>query len=140
MKIAFADRDEPTTGYGIDTFLRSAKTIGESREAIHLLFAANRWLLNGRMREELANGQHLIVDRLINFNLFFHLFNYRYSHSGIAYSLAKGLDRRWVCQPEVGLLRPDLILFFDAHPEKVAIRGGFGQEVMEKRLALISYL
>ena len=61
----------------------------------------------------------------------------RYSHSGIAYSLAKGLDRRWVCQPEVGLLRPDLILFFDAHPEKVAIRGGFGQEVMERRLNLL---
>lgn len=113
----FPDRQEPTTGPIIDAFLRNAQSVKESREAIHLIFAANRWKASAEMRRELDRGQHLIVDR--------------YSHSGIAYSMAKGIDRHWACQPEVGLPRPDLVLFFDIDSQAVSRRNGFGQEAFE---------
>uniref|UniRef100_A0A183C5M2 dTMP kinase n=1 Tax=Globodera pallida TaxID=36090 RepID=A0A183C5M2_GLOPA len=114
----FPDRDEPMTGPTIDAFLRGAKSVDESREAIHLIFASNRWLMEHKMLKELEEGRHLIVDR--------------YSYSGIAYSLAKGLPLEWVCRSEVGLPRPDLVLFFDADAASVSVRGGFGEEVMER--------
>ncbi|KAL7079517.1 hypothetical protein ACQ4LE_001560 [Meloidogyne hapla] len=114
----FPDREEPTTGPAINKFLKNAKTVSENSEAIHLLFSANRWLLNSKIREELLSGNNLIVDR--------------YSYSGIAYSMAKGINKCWACQPEVGLIRPDLVLFFDISPENTSKRGGFGEEIMER--------
>lgn len=93
----FVDRKEPRLGPLIDDFLRNAKDLNDSRELIHLLFSANRWALASQIREELKNGTTLVVDR--------------YSYSGITYSLAKGLDPLWTCQPEVGLPRPDLVIF-----------------------------
>ncbi|CAK5097431.1 unnamed protein product [Meloidogyne enterolobii] len=113
----FPDREEPTTGPAINKFLKNAKNLNENSEAIHLLFSANRWLLNSKMREELLSGRNLIVDR----------------YSGIAYSMAKGINKCWACQPEVGLIRPDLVLFFDVSPENTSKRGGFGEEIMERR-------
>jgi len=71
-----------------------------------------------KMKTDLANGVNLIVDR--------------YSFSGITYSMAKGLDKRWVCQPEIGLPKPDLVLFFDVEPDDVKNREGFGEEALEK--------
>lgn len=79
----------------IDNFLRNAKNVEDSREVIHLLFAANRWALASAMREELMAGKTLIVDR--------------YSYSGVAYSLSKGMDTKWAAQPEVGLPKPDVV-------------------------------
>jgi len=114
----FPDRGEPISGPVIDNFLKRSKEVSESREAIHLLFSANRWLLAPKIRKTLDDGIHLIVDR--------------YSFSGITYSLAKGLEKRWVCQPEVGLPKPDIVLFFDINPDNTGTRDGFGDEVMEK--------
>ncbi|KAF7637966.1 Thymidylate_kin domain-containing protein [Meloidogyne graminicola] len=114
----FPDREEPLTGHVINKFLKDAKSIDENSEAIHLLFSANRWLLNSKMHKELISGKTLIVDR--------------YSHSGIAYSMAKGIDKYWACQSEIGLIRPDLVLFFDISSEITSIRGRFGEEVMER--------
>ncbi|KAI1706946.1 mitochondrial f1F0-ATP synthase, subunit f domain-containing protein [Ditylenchus destructor] len=113
----FRDREEPRTGELIDEYLRNAKDINDSKQVMHLLFSANRWALADRMRNELKAGMTLIVDR--------------YSFSGVTYSMAKDLDRNWVCQPEVGLPRPDLVLFFDVDPDKTSSRDGFGDEVME---------
>lgn len=115
---AILDRSEPKTGQVIDTFLREAKSVDEDREVIHLLFSTNRWILAKQIREDLARGVNLIVDR--------------YSFSGVAYSLAKGLDKSWVCTPEVGLPRPDVVLFFDIDSTVTATRGGFGDEVLER--------
>uniref|UniRef100_A0A915DEJ9 dTMP kinase n=1 Tax=Ditylenchus dipsaci TaxID=166011 RepID=A0A915DEJ9_9BILA len=110
----FPDRDEQRTGPLIDQFLKTATNVNDSREVIHLLFSANP----DQIRNEIENGVTLIVDR--------------YSFSGVTYSMAKGLDKNWVCQPEVGLPRPDLVLFFDIDPEKTSSRSGFGEEVMER--------
>lgn len=45
--------------------------------------------------------------------------------------MAKGLEKVWACTTEVGLPKPDIVLFFDVDQEKTAKRSGFGDEVME---------
>lgn len=82
-------------GSVIDNFLRKAENFKDLREVIHLLFSANRWALADKICQELKNGTSFVVDR--------------YSYSGITYSLAKGLNPLWTCQPEVGLPKPDLV-------------------------------
>ena len=114
----FSDRDEPLTGPTIDNFLKTAKTVSQSKEVIHLLFSANRWACMDRIRSQLDAGTHVIMDR--------------YSFSGIAYSVAKGLNKPWACNPEVGLVKPDVVLFFDIDPKVVTARNGFGGEALER--------
>lgn len=69
----------------------------------------------------LASGQTIICDR--------------YYHSGIVYSAAKenpSLPLSWAKAPEVGLPRPDLVLFLDLEERVARERGGWGGEVYEK--------
>jgi dTMP kinase len=72
------------------------------------------------MRAEIARGITLVIDR--------------YSYSGVVYSAAKNnpkLDVHWAWQPEIGLPRPDLLLFLHIQPEVAALRGGYGAERYE---------
>lgn len=53
----------------------------------------------------------------------------------MVYSAAKqnpALSLSWARSPEVGLPRPDLVLFLDLSPEKAKERGGWGEERYEK--------
>ena len=53
----------------------------------------------------------------------------------MVYSVAKSLPDlpfRWARGPEVGLPRPDLVIFLDLDPEEAKIRGGYGDEKYEK--------
>lgn len=59
----------------------------------------------------------------------------RYYYSGIVYSAAKQnptLTLQWARAPEIGLPRPDLVLFMDLDEEQAKARGGFGSEVYER--------
>lgn len=59
----------------------------------------------------------------------------RYYHSGIVYSAAKqnpSLSLSWARAPEVGLPRPDLVLFLDLDESQARLRGGWGGEAYEK--------
>jgi dTMP kinase len=59
----------------------------------------------------------------------------RYYHSGIVYSAAKqnpSLTLSWARAPEVGLPRPDLVLFLDLDESQARLRGGWGGEAYEK--------
>ncbi len=88
--------------------------------SIHLLFSANRWEAAQRIRSDLLDGFTVIVDR--------------YSYSGAVYSAAKenpDLSLEWAWQPEVGLPRPDLLLFLSISSEEAAKRGGYGEERYE---------
>ena len=68
----------------------------------------------------LSAGQHVIVDR--------------YAFSGVAFSAAKeGLTLEWCKQPDRGLPKPDLVCFLDVTSEEALNRGGFGDEVYEKK-------
>ncbi len=49
------------------------------------------------IKTNILNGITIIIDR--------------YSYSGIAFSVAKGLDFEWCKQTENGLLKPDIIIY-----------------------------
>ncbi|GAO49118.1 deoxythymidylate kinase-like protein [Saitoella complicata NRRL Y-17804] len=112
----FPDRTTPI-GIMIDSYLRSNSDLDDN--AIHLLFSANRWEASSAIKAELENGTTLVVDR--------------YIYSGIAFSRAKGLDAAWCRNPDVGLPRPDVVIFLDISEEATAGRGGYGEERYEKK-------
>ncbi len=59
----------------------------------------------------------------------------RFYHSGIVYSAAKqnaSLTLSWAKAHEVGLPRPDVVLFLDLEESVARRRGGWGGEVYEK--------
>ncbi|XP_018335265.1 thymidylate kinase [Agrilus planipennis] len=114
-RMAFPNRTS-NTGQLISKYL-SNKDYHINDQTIHLLFSANRWENLDFIRSKLFAGTSIIVDR--------------YSYSGVAYSVAKGLDFMWCLQPEVGLPQPDLVFLLDINPEDSRLRSGFGSERYE---------
>ena len=111
------DRSTPI-GKSIDSYLKGESHVED--HAIHLLFSANRWEAAPRIREDIANGTTVIIDR--------------YYYSGIVYSAAKekpDLSTKWAAQPDIGLPKPDLCIFLDISPGDAAARGDFGSERYE---------
>jgi dTMP kinase len=118
--LRFPDRTTPI-GQMIDGYLRSTSGPQMDDHVIHLLFSANRWEAARTIAGLLAAGTTVICDR--------------YYYSGVVYSAAKqnpSLSLSWARAPEVGLPRPDLVLFLDLDEEKARARGGWGGEVYEK--------
>ncbi|KAI1648384.1 thymidylate kinase-domain-containing protein [Daldinia loculata] len=114
----FPDRTTPI-GKMIDSYLKGETEIED--HVIHLLFSANRWEAVKKIKAELEAGHTIICDR--------------FYHSGIVYSAAKNiksLSLSWAKAPEVGLPRPDMVLFLDLEEEVARERGGWGGEVYEK--------
>jgi len=103
-RLAFPDR---TTQIGklIDDYLQRKLELND--HTIHLLFSANRWENIDAMRAKLLQGCTLIVDR--------------YAYSGVAFSQAKGLDHSWCQSCDVGLIKPDLVLYFHRNQQSNAL-------------------
>lgn len=112
----FPDRTTPV-GKLINEFLQcSTKRVDD--HVMHLLFSANRWELDSCIRKTLKQGVTVILDR--------------YSYSGIAYSSAKpNLSFEWCYRPEIGLTRPDLVIYLELPKEAQYKRPGFGEERFE---------
>lgn len=114
----FPDRTTPI-GQMIDAYLKGEAEIED--HVIHLLFTANRWEAAKKIKNELEAGRTVICDR--------------FYHSGIVYSAAKqlpSLSLSWAKAPEIGLPRPDMVLFLDLEEAVARSRGGWGGEVYEK--------
>ncbi|KAI0205203.1 thymidylate kinase-domain-containing protein [Astrocystis sublimbata] len=114
----FPDRTTPI-GQMIDAYLKGDTEIED--HVIHLLFSANRWEAVKKIKAELEAGTTIICDR--------------FYHSGIVYSAAKqlpSLSLSWAKAPEVGLPRPDMVLFLDLEESVARTRGGWGGEIYEK--------
>ncbi|KAI5780805.1 thymidylate kinase-domain-containing protein [Geopyxis carbonaria] len=114
--VKFPDRSSPT-GQIINGFLTG--TAPTDAHMIHLLFSANRWEAVESLRASLAAGETVVMDR--------------YVYSGIAFSVAKGLDYAWCKAPDVGLPRPDAVVFLDLPAASAEGREGFGGERYEER-------
>lgn len=57
----------------------------------------------------------------------------RYAYSGVAFSGAKpGMDVEWCKQSDVGLPRPDKVIFLELAVEDAQRRGAYGAERYEK--------
>ncbi|KAL0279991.1 UNVERIFIED_CONTAM: hypothetical protein PYX00_001423 [Menopon gallinae] len=115
QQIQFPDRST-AIGKIIDDYL--SKRIELTDQAVHLLFTANRWENEPKMRELLLQGVTLVSDR--------------YSFSGVAYSSAKpNLNLNWCQQPESGLPKPDVVFFLKISSS--CQRKGFGEERYETK-------
>lgn len=113
--MVFPDRNT-NIGKVIDAYLKAKTHVGD--HVIHLLFSANRWEQASVVEEQIKLGTTLIVDR--------------YAYSGVAFSAAKqGMDLEWCRQPDIGLPRPDRVLFMGITPDDAAKRSGFGDEIYE---------
>ncbi|KAH3678522.1 hypothetical protein WICMUC_001539 [Wickerhamomyces mucosus] len=111
--IKFPDRTTPI-GRLINAYLVD-KSFQLSDQSAHLLFSANRWELAEQIKQKLENGTNIILDR--------------YVYSGIAYTAAKGLDFQWCKNCDIGLPKPDLIIFLNLINNET--RSGFGDERYE---------
>ncbi|XP_054579236.1 thymidylate kinase isoform X3 [Eptesicus fuscus] len=70
------------------------------------------------IKEKLSQGITLIVDR--------------YAFSGVAFTNAKeNFSLHWCKQPDVGLPKPDLVVFLHLKLAEAVQRGGFGRERYE---------
>ena len=116
--VKFPDRTT-ATGQMINAYLQG--TAEQSDEAIHLLFSANRWEAAPDIVKDLEAGTTIVIDR--------------YSFSGGVYSAAKenpNMSLEWCWNPEIGLPKPDMVMFLDISSEDAAKRGGYGEERYEK--------
>ncbi|CAL8310025.1 unnamed protein product [Lota lota] len=105
-----------TIGQLISSYLENKSDLED--HSVHLLFSANRWELVPLMKKKLEEGTTLIVDR--------------YAFSGVAFTSAKpGFSINWCKAPDVGLPKPDLVLFLQLNPSAAAQRGQFGSERYE---------
>lgn len=112
---SFPDRTTPI-GQLINSHLKGS--IPLSPRTIHLLFSANRHEAHHNIAAILDSGRSVVLDR--------------YVPSGIAYSVAKGLDLEWCRAADQALPKPDVVLFVELSSEVAAARAGFGEEVYEK--------
>lgn len=81
----------------------------------------NKYMYRKQINTILASGTTIVCDR--------------YFHSGMVYSAAKNnpsLTLPWARFPDVGLPRPDRVVFLDLDEETARARGGWGDEVYEK--------
>ncbi|KUJ17609.1 uncharacterized protein LY89DRAFT_645188 [Mollisia scopiformis] len=117
--IRFPDRVS-TIGQMIGSYLQNETNMDD--HVVHLLFSANRWEKAKWIEETLAKGYTIICDR--------------YYYSGMVYSAAKNnpaLSLEWAKQPDIGLPKPDVVIFLDLEPWQAEQRGGYGEEKYEKR-------
>ncbi|TDH08310.1 hypothetical protein EPR50_G00096410 [Perca flavescens] len=111
----FPDRTT-TIGQLISAYLEKKSDLED--HTVHLLFSANRWELVPLIKKKLEQGTTLVVDR--------------YAFSGVAFTSAKpGFCLDWCMKPDVGLPKPDLVMFLQLSPAEAALRGQFGEERYE---------
>ncbi|XP_072246255.1 thymidylate kinase [Leuresthes tenuis] len=114
----FPDRTT-TIGQLISAYLEKKSDLED--HTVHLLFSANRWEMVPLMKKKLEQGITLIVDR--------------YAFSGVAFTSAKqGFCLDWCMKPDVGLPKPDLVMFLQLSPAEAALRGQFGDERYENKV------
>uniref|UniRef100_G3NKU1 Thymidylate kinase n=1 Tax=Gasterosteus aculeatus aculeatus TaxID=481459 RepID=G3NKU1_GASAC len=105
-----------TIGQLISAYLEKKSDLED--HTVHLLFSANRWERVPLMKKKLEEGITLVVDR--------------YAFSGAAFTSAKpGFSLDWCMKPDVGLPKPDLVMFLQLSPAEAALRGQFGEERYE---------
>lgn len=116
QKMNFPNRTT-TIGGMINSYLKSQTDMSD--ESVHLLFSSNRWECNNEILETLKSGVNIVCDR--------------YAYSGVAFTNSKpnapSLD--WCKSPDIGLVRPDAILFLSVDANVAESRGGFGDERYE---------
>jgi len=115
VHIGFPQRTTPI-GIKINEYLTNTREIDDHE--LHCLFSDNRWEFCDWICQQLRSGVNIICDR--------------YAFSGVAYSVAKGMNIDLCKQSDEGLPAPDVVIFLDAPVSEVIKRAQFGQERYEK--------
>ncbi|ABC55103.1 thymidylate kinase [Cyprinid herpesvirus 3] len=111
----FPDRTTPI-GQMINSYLLNKSDLDD--HVVHLLFSANRWEAASDLKRKLMKGTTIVLDR--------------YAFSGVAFTAAKpGFELEWCKRTDVGLPKPDLVVFLAIEASAVESRGGFGDERYE---------
>jgi dTMP kinase len=109
-------------GQEITAFLQGGRAY--PAEARQLLYAANRWERAAELREWLAEGRAIVVDR--------------YIASGVAYGAAQGLALDWMLAVEHGLPPADLTILLDITPDVSLARKATARDAYEARTDLLA--
>jgi dTMP kinase len=119
--VSFPDYGTPI-GQEIQHALAGERDFGP--DVMQLLYVANRFELEPRLRSWLEAGDVVICDR--------------YRASSIAYGEAQGLDPRWLAEIQKFLPPPDLTILLDIAPQTAVGRKADGRDRYERDLALLS--
>ncbi|XP_011635063.1 thymidylate kinase [Pogonomyrmex barbatus] len=112
---AFPNRKTPV-GAILNGFL--SKEVNIPSEAAHLLFSANRWECKEDMEKTLLSGVTLVIDR--------------YAASGAVYTAANtGRSLNWCQQADLGLPKPDCVIFLKVSKRQQELRSDWGKERFE---------
>ena len=114
MSMAFPDR-QTHIGQILECYLLGQLEL--DAHTAHLLFAANRWEKASQVEKLLEQGTTIVMDRS--------------SDSGVAYSVANGLDQGWCSNTDMGLWHPDIVFFLEVPPHVASKRDLFGLERYE---------
>lgn len=109
--INFPNRETPI-GKMLNSYLTSDTNM--TPEVSHLLFTANRWEMQETIKNHLKNNINVICDR--------------YYYSGVAYSVANGLDVDWCVNTNSGLIEPDIVIYMSLDCDIASKRSGYGLE------------
>lgn len=115
---SFPDRTTQS-GKWIDSHLKKEKGVEFTPTMLSCLFTENRIEKRDAMLDLLERGVHIILDR--------------YIISGVAMSIAQGLDEKECLDREKGLPEPDVTFYMRMPIEKTMQRNGFGQEHFETK-------
>jgi len=80
---------------------------------VHLLYAANKWEVAAKIKEQRARGSVVIANR--------------YTPSNLAYGAAHGLSLNWLTTLEADLPKPNRIFILD-----VPVKTSFGRKVQQR--------
>lgn len=110
--LKYPDRGSPHTGVLISDYL--AGRVEMPPVAASLLLIANLWEMSEAIREALARGETIVMDR--------------YVWSNVAYSLGRGADGEIFARMAQGLPTPDRTFLLSIDPHRLVSRSGFGAE------------
>ena len=100
------------------------KKLDFNPHALHCLFSANRWEERQRIINYLLDGITVVCDR--------------YILSGIAYSMAQGVDKSFCISTEIGLVKPDSINFFSNYTPIIHRQGErYDNKFMQSNINMI---
>ena len=103
-------------GQKIDNFLN--EKVYYKPDVIRSLFSQNRWEMADLIKSTLLSGKNIVCDR--------------YYYSGIAYSVANGVDFAKSYEEDIGLPQPDIVFYLKADVDITEGREIFTQEVYER--------
>ena len=115
VKLYAFPRRSTRVGKILDDYITKKSDISD--QTVHLLFSANRWELISQIQEKLESGVTILVDR--------------YAYSGAAFTAAKGLDLEWCKSTDRGLVKPDMVFYFDIDVKHASVRGDYGNDRYE---------